>query len=142
VANPILPDSVLLDTCAAIWLMAANQSRKRAGRLFAAPARPMLGLRFALYGMGDWHTNRQATAATHTFSRDMVWEAAVSAWRAAGGINANDSACLHRTARIAACRSGRSHHRGHSRVQGHIVITRDKKLLDYAREGHIRAIAC
>jgi len=29
-----------------------------------------------------------------------------------------------------------------ARVQGHVVVTRDKKLLDYAREGHIRAIAC
>ena len=29
-----------------------------------------------------------------------------------------------------------------ARVRGHVVITRDKKLLDYAREGHIRAIAC
>jgi len=29
-----------------------------------------------------------------------------------------------------------------ARVLGHVVVTRDKKLLDYAREGHIRAIAC
>jgi PIN domain nuclease of toxin-antitoxin system len=29
-----------------------------------------------------------------------------------------------------------------ARAQGHVVITRDKKLLDYAREGHVRAIAC
>lgn len=29
-----------------------------------------------------------------------------------------------------------------SRAEGYVVITRDKKLLDYARMGHIRAVAC
>jgi len=29
-----------------------------------------------------------------------------------------------------------------ARIHGHIVITRDKKLLSYAADGHIRAIAC
>jgi PIN domain nuclease of toxin-antitoxin system len=29
-----------------------------------------------------------------------------------------------------------------ARVQGFVIVTRDRKLLDYAREGHIRAIAC
>ncbi len=29
-----------------------------------------------------------------------------------------------------------------ARLQGHVVVTRDKKLLDYALEGHIRAVAC
>ncbi len=29
-----------------------------------------------------------------------------------------------------------------ARVHGHIVVTRDRELLAYAQEGHIRALAC
>jgi predicted nucleic acid-binding protein len=29
-----------------------------------------------------------------------------------------------------------------ARIQGHVIVTRDRKLLDYAQEGHTRAIAC
>jgi PIN domain nuclease of toxin-antitoxin system len=29
-----------------------------------------------------------------------------------------------------------------ARANGHVIVTRDQKLLDYARAGHIRAIAC
>jgi PIN domain nuclease of toxin-antitoxin system len=29
-----------------------------------------------------------------------------------------------------------------ARVYGHLVITRDRKLLDYARQGHLRVKAC
>ena len=29
-----------------------------------------------------------------------------------------------------------------ARLQGHVIITRDKKLLAYASEGHIRTICC
>jgi PIN domain nuclease of toxin-antitoxin system len=29
-----------------------------------------------------------------------------------------------------------------ARIEGHVLITRDKKLLQYAKDGHIRLIAC
>jgi PIN domain nuclease of toxin-antitoxin system len=29
-----------------------------------------------------------------------------------------------------------------ARIEGYIIVTRDSKLLDYAKQGHVRAIAC
>jgi PIN domain nuclease of toxin-antitoxin system len=136
-------DSVLLDTCAALWLMsgvaiseesrvAVREARKANAGVYVSP--------FTAWEIGTLVAKGrlQLTLSPETWFETLL---ALPGIRLAA---LTPKVLLASTAmpgtppadpadRIVAATA---------RLHGHIVITRDHKLLAYAQEGHLRAIGC
>ena len=136
-------DSVLLDTCAALWLMSgapiSEESRSAVLNARAANA----GVYVSPFTAWEIGTLVSKGRLQLTLSPEVWFETLLAlpgvrlaaltpkvllASTAMPGLPPGDPAD-----RIIAATA---------RVHGHVVLTRDRKLLAYAQEGHIRAIAC
>ena len=138
-----MADSVLLDTCAALWLMggepmsetsraAIRKAREANSGIYVSP--------FTAWEIGTLVTKErlQLTLSPEAWFETLLALPGIRtailtpqillASTALPGTPPSDPAD-----RIIAATA---------REHGHIVITRDRKLLAYAQEGHIRVIAC
>lgn len=142
-ADSTLPDSLLLDTCAAIWLMGGESMSEESREAIRRASAGRVGIYVSPFTAWEIGTLIAKQRLQLTLSPEIWFGRLVSlpgvrlaeltpmillASTALPGVPPADPAD-----RIIAATA---------RDQGHAVITRDKKLLDYARYGHIRAIAC
>ena len=142
-AESTLPDPILLDTCAAIWLMGGEPISEESRQAIRSAGAAHVGVYvspFTAWEIGTLIARRRL----HLTLSPEVWFERLLALPGVRLAELTPKILLASTAlpgpppadpadRILAATA---------RVRGHAVITRDKKLLDYAREGHIRAIAC
>ena len=142
-ADSILPASILLDTCAAIWLMGGEPISTKSRKAILSAGAAHIGVYVSPFTAWEIGTLIAKQRLHLTLSAE-VWFERLLALPGVRLADLTPKILLDSTAlpgsppadpadRIIAATA---------RVQGHIVVTRDKKLLDYAREGHIRAIAC
>jgi PIN domain nuclease of toxin-antitoxin system len=138
-----VPDSVLLDTCAALWLMGGEPMSE-------ASLTAIRGARVANVGVyvspfAAWEIGTLVAKQRLPLARSPeVWFETLLALPGVRLAPLTPKILLASTAlpgtppsdpadRIVAATA---------RICGHIVITRDGKLLDYAEKGHILAIRC
>lgn len=136
-------DALLLDTCAAIWLMGGEPLSEESLKAIRNAIVARVGIYvspFTAWEIGALVANQrlQLTLSPEIWFGRLVSLPGVRlaeltptillASAALPGMPPADPAD-----RIIAATS---------RAQGYVVITREKKLLDYARMGHIRAVAC
>lgn len=142
-ADSILPESILLDTCAAIWLMGGDPISEASRKAIRSAGAAHVGVYVSPFTAWEIGTLIAKQRLQLTLSPE-VWFERLLALPGVRLADLTPKILLASTAlpgsppadpadRILAATA---------RVQGHVVVTRDKKLLDYAREGHIRAIAC
>lgn len=142
-ADSILPASILLDTCAALWLMGGEPISEESRQAIRSAGAAHVGVYVSPFTAWEIGTLIARQRLQLTLSPE-VWFERLLALPGVRLAELTASILLASTAlpgsppadpadRIIAATA---------RVQGHVVVTRDKKLLDYAREGHIRAIAC
>jgi PIN domain nuclease of toxin-antitoxin system len=138
-----LTDSILLDSCAAIWLMGGEPISPESRQAILSAGTAHVGVYISPFTALEIGTLIAKQRLQLTLSPEIWFEKLL----ALPGVRLADltpKILLASTAlpglppadpadRILAATA---------RIQGHVVVTRDKKLLDYAREGHIRAIAC
>jgi PIN domain nuclease of toxin-antitoxin system len=143
VADSILPESILLDTCAAIWLMGGDPISEASRKAIRSAGAAHVGVYVSPFTAWEIGTLIAKQRLQLTLSPE-VWFERLLALPGVRLADLTPKILLASTAlpgsppadpadRILAATA---------RVQGHVVVTRDKKLLDYARGGHIRAIAC
>jgi PIN domain nuclease of toxin-antitoxin system len=134
-----VPDSVLLDTCAALWLM-GGEPMSEASLTAIRGARVANVSPFAAWEIGTLVAKQRLSLARSP----EVWFETLLALPGVRLAPLTPKILLASTAlpgtppsdpadRIVAATA---------RICGHIVITRDGKLLAYAKEGHIRVKAC
>lgn len=142
-ADSILPESILLDTCAAIWLMGGDPISEASRKAIRSAGAAHVGVYVSPFTAWEIGTLIAKQRLQLTLSPE-VWFERLLALPGVRLADLTPKILLASTAlpgsppadpadRILAATA---------RVLGHVVVTRDKKLLDYAREGHIRAIAC
>lgn len=142
-ADSILPASILLDTCAAIWLMGGDPISEASRKAIRSAGAAHVGVYVSPFTAWEIGTLIAKQRLQLTLSPE-VWFERLLALPGVRLADLTPKILLASTAlpgsppadpadRILAATA---------RVLGHVVVTRDKKLLDYAREGHIRAIAC
>ena len=142
-ADSIQPDPVLLDTCAALWLMGGEPISPESLKAIRSAGAAHVGVYVSPFTAWEIGT-LIAKQRLHLTLSPEVWFERLLAMPGVRLAELTPKILLVSTAlpgsppadpadRILAATA---------RVRGHVVITRDKKLLDYAREGHIRAIAC
>jgi PIN domain nuclease of toxin-antitoxin system len=136
-------DSVLLDTCAALWLMAGDPLSDVSLESVRAARSANVGVYVSPFTSWEIGTLIAKGRLQLTLSPEVWFETLL----ALPGVRLAAltpkillaSTCLPGTPpadpadRIIAATA---------RTDGHIVITRDRKLLAYAAEGHIRPIVC
>ena len=138
-----MAESILLDTCAAIWLMGGEPLTPASRKAVLSAGAGHVGVYVSPITAWEIGTSMAKQRLQLTLSPEVWFERLLAmpgvrlaaltpqillASTALPGLPPADPAD-----RIIAATA---------RIQGHVVVTRDKKLLDYAREGHIRAIAC
>jgi PIN domain nuclease of toxin-antitoxin system len=136
-------NSVLLDTCAAIWLMSGEPMSKASRSAIRDAGLANLGVFLSPITAWEIGTLVAKKRIQITLSPEVWFETLLAlpgvrlapltpkillASTALPGIPPTDPAD-----RIIAATA---------RAHGHVVITRDSKVLQYAREGHIRAKTC
>jgi len=138
-----MADSVLLDTCAALWLLGGepmSDASLKAVRGAGAANQGIYVSPFTAWEIGTLVAKRrlplalspevwlESLLAQPGIRLDLLTPGILIASTSLPGTPPCDPAD-----RILAATA---------RVHGHIIITRDQKLLEYAKQGHIRAIAC
>ncbi len=138
-----MANAVLLDTCAAIWLMAGDPMSAASRSAVRAARRANLGVYvspFTAWEIGVLTAKRRIHL---TLSPD-VWFDSLLALPGIRLAQLSPAILLASSAlpgtppadpadRIIAATA---------RLHGYTVITRDRKILDYASHGHIRVVAC
>ena len=138
-----MPDSVLLDTSAALWVMGGEPMSDASRKAIRAAGATNLGIYvspFTAWEIGTLVAKKRLPLALSP----EVWFEALLAQPGVRLAPLTPSILIASTAlpgtppadpadRIIAATA---------RALGHILITRDANLLDYAHQGHIRAIAC
>jgi len=136
-------DSILLDTCAAIWLMGGEPISPESRKAIHSAAAAHIGVYVSPFTAREIGTLIAKQRLYLTLSAE-VWFERLLALPGVRLADLTPKILLDSTALPGSPPADPAYRiiAATARVQGHIVITRDKKLLDYAREGHIRAIAC
>jgi PIN domain nuclease of toxin-antitoxin system len=135
--------SVLLDTCAALWLMGGELISPESHKAILSAGVAHVGIYVSPFTAWEIGTLIAKQRLQLTLSPE-VWFERLLALPGVRLADLTPKILLTSTAlpgsppadpadRIIAATA---------RVQGFVIVTRDRKLLDYAREGHIRAIAC
>lgn len=138
-----MADPILLDTCAALWLMSGDAMSAASRTAIRAARAANVGVYVSPISAWEIGTLTAKGRVQLTLSAEVWFETLLAlpgvrlaaltprillASTSLPGTPPNDPAD-----RIIAATA---------RVQGHVVITRDKKLLAYGREGHIRVKSC
>ncbi|MGD0860222.1 MAG: type II toxin-antitoxin system VapC family toxin [Terracidiphilus sp.] len=138
-----MADSILLDTCAALWLMGGEPISQESRKAILSAGAAHVGVYVSPFSAWEIGTLIAKQRLQLTLSPE-IWFERLLAMPGVRLAELTPMILLASTAlpgsppadpadRIIAATA---------RVQGFVVVTRDRKLLDYAREGHIRAIAC
>ena len=138
-----MADSILLDTCAALWLMGGEPISQESRKAILSAGAAHVGVYVSPFSAWEIGTLIAKQHLQLTLSPE-IWFERLLAMPGVRLAELTPMILLASTAlpgsppadpadRIIAATA---------RVQGFVVVTRDRKLLDYAREGHIRAIAC
>jgi len=136
-------DSILLDTCAALWLMGGEPISQESRKAILSAGAAHVGVYVSPFSAWEIGTLIAKQRLQLTLSPE-IWFERLLAMPGVRLAELTPMILLASTAlpgsppadpadRIIAATA---------RVQGFVIVTRDRKLLDYAREGHIRAIAC
>jgi PIN domain nuclease of toxin-antitoxin system len=138
-----VPDSVLLDTCAAIWLMngeplsdpgvaAIRDAQSANAGIYVSP--------FTAWEIGTLVSK----ARLHLTLSPEAWFDALLAKRGVRLAPLTPKILLASTSLPGTPPSDPADCiiAATARIHGHLVITRDRKLLNYARQGHLRVKAC
>jgi len=136
-------DSILLDTCAALWLMGGEPISQESRKAILSAGAAHIGVYVSPITAWEIGTLIAKQRLQLTLSPE-IWFERLLAMPSVRLADLTPKILLDSTAlpgsppadpadRIIAATA---------RVQGFVIVTRDRKLLDYAREGHIRAIAC
>ena len=136
-------DSILLDTCAAIWLMGGEPISQDSRKAILSAGAAHIGVYVSPITAWEIGTLIAKQRLQLTLSPEIWFERLL----AMPGVRLAELTPMILLASAALPGSPPADPADRiiaatARVRGHVVITRDKKLLDYAREGHIRAIAC
>jgi PIN domain nuclease of toxin-antitoxin system len=136
-------DSILLDTCAAIWLMGGEPLTAESREAILAASAAHVGVYVSPFTAWEIGTLIAKRRIQLTLSPEIWFErllglpgvrlAELTPRILLASTALPGSAPADPADRIFAATA---------RVNGYFIVTRDQKLLDYAREGHIRAIAC
>jgi len=143
VADSILPASILLDTCAALWLMGGEPISPESRKAILSAGAAHIGVYVSPFTAWEIGTLIAKQRLQLTLSPE-IWFERLLAMPGVRLADVTPKILLASTAlpgsppadpadRIIAATA---------RAMGQTLITRDSKLLDYAREGHIRAQAC
>jgi PIN domain nuclease of toxin-antitoxin system len=138
-----MANSVLLDTCAAIWLMAGDPMSAASRSAVRAARRANLGVYVSPFTAWEIGVLAAKGRIHLTLSPD-VWFDSLLALPGIRLAQLSPAILLASSAlpgtppadpadRIIAATA---------RLHGYTVITRDRKILDYASHGHIRVVAC
>ena len=138
-----MADSILLDTCAALWLMGGEPISQESRKAILSAGAAHVGVYVSPFSAWEIGTLIAKQRLQLTLSPE-IWFERLLAMPGVRLAELTPMILLASTAlpgsppadpadRIIAATA---------RVQGFVIVTRDRKLLDYAREGHIRAIAC
>ena len=138
-----MPDSILLDTCAAIWLMDGRPMSESSLLAIRGAGEANVGVYLSPFTAWEIGT-LIARQRLHLTLSPEVWFETLLAEPGVRLATLTPKILIASTAlpgkppadpadRIIAATA---------RVHGHVVITRDGKLLEYARAGHIRATMC
>jgi PIN domain nuclease of toxin-antitoxin system len=138
-----MADSVLLDTCAALWLMGGepmSEASRAAIRRARATNSGVYVSPFTAWEIGTLVTKKrlQLTLTPEVWFETLlalpgIRLAALTPQILLASTALPDTPPSDPADRIIAATA---------RVHGHIVITRDRKLLAYAQKGHIRVKVC
>jgi PIN domain nuclease of toxin-antitoxin system len=136
-------DSVLLDTCAAIWLMGGDPLSDASRKAVRDATSANVGVYVSPFSAWEIGTLTAKGRLQLALSPDIWFETLLGmpgirlAALTPGVLFASTSLPgkppTDPADRIIAATA---------RLYGHVIVTRDKKLLGYAADGHIRAIAC
>jgi PIN domain nuclease of toxin-antitoxin system len=138
---PVSP--VLLDTCAAIWLMARAPMSVAALHAIRAARRANLGVYVSPFTAWEIGTLVSKGRMQLTLTPD-VWFATLLALPGVRLAPLTQAELLASTALPSTPPSDPADRiiAATARLHGQVLITRDHKLLAYSREGHIRVQAC
>jgi PIN domain nuclease of toxin-antitoxin system len=136
-------DSILLDTCAALWLMGGepmSEVSRGAIRSARAANAGVYVSPFTAWEIGTLVTKERL----HLTLSPEVWFETLLALPGIRLAALTPKILLASTALPGTPPSDPADRiiAATARVHGHVVITRDRKLLAYAQEGHIRVKAC
>lgn len=136
-------DSVLLDTCAAIWLMGGDPMSDASLRAIRSARSANVGVYVSPFTAWEIGTLTAKGRLQLTLSPEIWFETLLSLPGIRLGASSPNVLIASTTLpgtpptdpadRIIAATA---------RLYGHVIITRDKKLLAYAADGHIRATGC
>jgi PIN domain nuclease of toxin-antitoxin system len=136
-------DSILLDTCTALWLMGGEPISPESRKAILSAGTAHVGVYVSPITAWEIGTLIAKRRLQLTLSPEIWFErllampgvrlAELSPVILLASTTLPGSPPADSADRIIAATA---------RAQGFVIVTRDKNLLDYAREGHIRAIAC
>jgi len=138
-----MADSVLLDTCTALWLMGGEPMSAASRKAVRAAGAANVGIYvspFTAWEIGTLVAKKRLPLAL----LPEVWFESLLALPGVRLAPLTPSILLASTALPGTPPSDPADRiiAATTRVCGHTVITRDVELLRYAKQGHIRAIAC
>jgi len=137
------PHPVLLDTCAALWLMGAEPISAPSRAAIHAATSSNLGVYVSAFTAWEIGTLVARRRLPLTLSPD-VWFDTLLAMPGVRLANITPKLLIDSTALPGTPPSDPADQiiAATARLYGYRLITRDRKLLDYARQGHILATKC
>jgi PIN domain nuclease of toxin-antitoxin system len=142
-ANPAPAQPVLLDTCAAIWLMNGSQISTSSRTAIRSARTANLGVYLSPITAWEIGTLTSKGRLQLTLSPD-VWFETLLALPGIRLAALTPQILLHSTALPGTPPADPADRMlaATARLLGYRLITRDSKLLEYAKQGHILATAC
>jgi len=134
---------ILLDTCAALWLMAGASMSPESLNAIRAARRANLGIYVSPFTAWEVGTLVAKGRVQLTLAPD-VWFAELLAQPGVRVAPLTSAELLASTALPGTPPSDPADRiiAATARLHGHIIVTRDRKLLTYAKNGHVRVQAC
>jgi PIN domain nuclease of toxin-antitoxin system len=141
--KPVHPQPVILDTCAAIWLLNGDPIAPASLAAIRAARAAGLGVYVSPFTAWEIGTLVSKGRLLLTLSPE-VWFETLSAFPGVRLAELTPKVLIASTALSGAPPSDPADRiiAATARLHGYRVITRDRKLLTYAAEGHILATAC
>ena len=138
-----MTDPILLDTCAAIWLMGGDPMSAASRAAIRTARAGNLGVYVSAITAWEIGTLVRKGKVQLTLSPEVWFETLI----ALPGVRLTDVTPKVFLASTALAGSPPADPADRiiaatARIEGYVVVTRDRKLLDYAQQGHMRAKAC
>jgi len=140
---PAPASSILLDTCAALWLMAGAPMSSQSLNAIRAARRANLGVYVSPFTAWEVGTLAAKGRLMLTLAPD-AWFASLLALPGVRLSPLTPAELLASTTLPGTPPSDPADRiiAATARLHGHVIVTRDRRLLAYAQDGHIRVQAC